>query len=197
MLSLNELLTRYSTWVVFAITGAAYWWLQLDAEAQKALLAAYPWLKQVAPLAGLVTFLAARAKRQGAPAAPPDFADTESMERPTNMNTIRSLAAGLLAVLLVACASVSPSAQIDMAYTSIDAYVNATQSALARGRITRDQALRAAANADEALSMVGRARAALAGCSSMPCPAFTSAMQGAQPALLELEKELRRQEAAK
>lgn len=64
MMDLKELATRYSTWVVAVITGAAAYWLQLPAQEQAALLASYPWLKQVAPAAGLIAFLVARAAPQ-------------------------------------------------------------------------------------------------------------------------------------
>lgn len=69
MISWKEVLTRYSTWVVFIVTGIAYYWLQLPAAEQAALQAAYPWLKHAAPLAALVAFLVARAKAQ--PPQPP------------------------------------------------------------------------------------------------------------------------------
>jgi hypothetical protein len=62
---LIKLLKCYSTWVVFLLVGAAAYWLQLGEEEQKQWLATYPWLRQVSPLAGLVLFIAARAKPQG------------------------------------------------------------------------------------------------------------------------------------
>lgn len=65
MLPIQELLTRYSTWVVGVITAAAAYWLQLPVEQQQELLTAYPWLKQFAPAAGFVAFLVARGVKQG------------------------------------------------------------------------------------------------------------------------------------
>lgn len=64
-LSFQELFTRYSTWVVGAITAAAAYWLQLPVDQQQELLTAYPWLKQLAPAAGFVSFLVARGMKQG------------------------------------------------------------------------------------------------------------------------------------
>jgi hypothetical protein len=65
MLPIQELLTRYSTWVVGVITAAAAYWLQLPVEQQQELLTAYPWLKQMAPAAGFISFLVARGIKQG------------------------------------------------------------------------------------------------------------------------------------
>lgn len=61
----KELFTRYSTWVVTVLMGAAAYWLTLPVEEQAALKAAYPILVHFAPLAGLLVFLGARAKVQG------------------------------------------------------------------------------------------------------------------------------------
>lgn len=64
MMDLKELATRYSTWVVAVITGAAAYWLQLSPAEQASLQATYPILTKVAPLAAFVAFLAARAAPQ-------------------------------------------------------------------------------------------------------------------------------------
>lgn len=54
-----------STWVVTILMGVAYYWLQLPVAEQQALMAAYPWLKHAAPLAGLLSFLGSRVVPQG------------------------------------------------------------------------------------------------------------------------------------
>lgn len=64
-ISFKELFSRYSTWVVTILMGAAAYWLTLPVEEQAALKAAYPILVHFAPLAGLLVFLGARAKVQG------------------------------------------------------------------------------------------------------------------------------------
>ena len=67
---IKSLPTNYSTWVVAVLMGIAAYWMQLPPAEQASLMAAYPWLKHVAPLAGLVTFLVSRVLPQGvAPAA--------------------------------------------------------------------------------------------------------------------------------
>jgi hypothetical protein len=67
MIPFQELLTRYSTWVVALLCSAAAYWLQLTPGEQQALLASYPWLAKAAPAAGFVTFLAARGVKQSDP----------------------------------------------------------------------------------------------------------------------------------
>lgn len=67
MLDLKTLFTRYSTWVVTVLMGAAAYWLTLPVEEQAALKASYPILVHFAPLAGLLVFLGARAKTQNPP----------------------------------------------------------------------------------------------------------------------------------
>lgn len=101
----------------------------------------------------------------------------------------------LAAVLLAACATVNPRAQIDLAYSTVNSYVDATKVALARGRITPDQAVKAADNADLALKKLALAREVLSGCAAQPCADFTALMNGLQPNLLELERELRARES--
>lgn len=65
MLSWQDMLKKYSTWVVGLLMAAVAYWFTLTAEEQKALQAAYPWLTQLSPLAGFVAFYFARAKTQG------------------------------------------------------------------------------------------------------------------------------------
>lgn len=62
--TLTKLLKSYSTYVVAAITGAAAYWLQLSAAEQQTLLTTYPILTKLAPLAGFIAFLVARAAPQ-------------------------------------------------------------------------------------------------------------------------------------
>ena len=64
MLDLKTLFTRYSTWVVFVLMGAAAYWLTLPVGEQVALKEAYPILVHFSPLAGLLVFLGARATSQ-------------------------------------------------------------------------------------------------------------------------------------
>lgn len=109
----------------------------------------------------------------------------------------RFLAACLIA-LLTACASTPRSRQVDLAYDAVNTYVDSTKQMLARGRITPEQATKAAGNSDKAMAMIADARKALAGCTpQLPCGDFTSIMKGLQPNLLELERELREREKQK
>lgn len=63
--NVKNLPTNYSTVVATILMGVVYYWLQMDPAEQQALMAAYPWLKHFAPLAGLVAFLGARVWPQG------------------------------------------------------------------------------------------------------------------------------------
>jgi hypothetical protein len=101
----------------------------------------------------------------------------------------------IFAALLVACAT-SPSAQIDFAYSTVNAYVDAAKQAKARGRINDAQALQAAENADKAIATIGKARTALAACKGQPCADFQVLMKSL-PDLTTLERELREKEAKK
>jgi hypothetical protein len=96
--------------------------------------------------------------------------------------------------LLAACASVqSPTGQLKAAYDTTNAYVDVTKAALARGRITPDQATRASANAKNALAKIDLAATVIGNCPP-PCPSYVNIMQGLQPMLLEFEAELRKQQ---
>lgn len=63
--NLKQLPTNYSTWIVAVLMGCVAYWMQLPPVEQASLIAAYPWLKHVAPIAGLVTFLVSRVLPQG------------------------------------------------------------------------------------------------------------------------------------
>lgn len=63
-----RLMPRYfSTWVVFLISSAAAYWLQMSPDDQQAVLEALPALRLVAPALGFVAFVIAR----GIPQFPP------------------------------------------------------------------------------------------------------------------------------
>jgi hypothetical protein len=69
--NVKQLPTNVSTWVVAILMGLVAYWMQLPLAEQQALIAAYPWLKHVAPLAGLLTFLGSRVWPQHNPPAEP------------------------------------------------------------------------------------------------------------------------------
>jgi D-tyrosyl-tRNA(Tyr) deacylase len=88
------------------------------------------------------------------------------------------------------------SSQLDAAYATTSAYVQVTTQSLERGRITAAQAARASASAKKVQATLDTARVALAGCKpEAPCTAYTDLMSSLQPALLELERELRARQA--
>lgn len=106
------------------------------------------------------------------------------------------------ALLLAACATIGgpakPNDQLETAAGTVSAYVQATEIALMRGRITPDQAAKASANAKKARDAIVAARLALAGCKpEAPCADYVGLLQQLQPTLYELERELRAQEARK
>lgn len=105
--------------------------------------------------------------------------------------------ATVLIAVLAACATVNPSAQVDRAYSVVNAYVEVNQQMLARGRITPSTARAAADKADKLLTEIGKARAVLSACVTLPCSGFDSMINGLQPSLLELERQLREQEKTK
>jgi hypothetical protein len=108
---------------------------------------------------------------------------------------MKRLILAFLISLLVACATVSQNSQLKFAYDTVSAYTDSTATALMRGRITPDQASKASANAKKARDAVDTAAIALAKCVS-PCDPSTI-LNGLQPTLIELEKELRAREGAK
>lgn len=55
----------HSTKVALVVSALIAYWLQLPPAEQQALLAAYPWLKHVAPLAALGAFVVSRVWPQG------------------------------------------------------------------------------------------------------------------------------------
>lgn len=71
MLSLQDMVKKYSTWVVGALMAAVAYWFTLSPAEQAALQAAYPWLGKLTPAAGFLMFYFARAKVQDTPPAPP------------------------------------------------------------------------------------------------------------------------------
>lgn len=66
-----------STWVVAIMMAVVYYWLQLPPAEQQALMAAYPWLKHFAPLAGLLAFVGARVVPQTPPQDAQDTLPTD------------------------------------------------------------------------------------------------------------------------
>ena len=62
--NVRKLPKNYSSWVVFVVTGAAFWWLDLDAAEQARYLAEFPWLKYFAPAAAIIAFASARVAPQ-------------------------------------------------------------------------------------------------------------------------------------
>jgi hypothetical protein len=82
--NLRQMHKFLSTWVVFAITSFAAWWLQVPHADQAAMLAANPWMKWAAPLAAFGAFCIARGLPQFADS--PTFA--EAMKKlPTYAST--------------------------------------------------------------------------------------------------------------
>lgn len=93
--NLKRLPTNLTTYVVAVITGLAAWWLQLPPQEQANYLALYPWLKNVAPLAAVVSFVVAKVipqyqakdaaeaeARADAIVAKRDAGDTVPMDKP-------------------------------------------------------------------------------------------------------------------
>lgn len=72
--------TNYSTYAIIVFTALATYWMQMPAAEQAALIAAYPWLKHAAPLAGLITYLARVIPQGGPPLG--EAGDTEPMGPP-------------------------------------------------------------------------------------------------------------------
>ena len=104
------------------------------------------------------------------------------------------LAAGAL-LFVVACATQSLNTQLKAGYDTVTGYQAFVAQALDRDRMTVEQGDRALANARKAKATLDAARLALAGCKpEAPCTEYTSIMQQLQPALLELERELRARE---
>lgn len=77
--NLKNLPTNYSSWVAAVLMGIVYYWLQLPPQEQQELIAAYPWLKHFAPIAGLVAWVGARVMPQGSPPEP-RFPETRPMQ---------------------------------------------------------------------------------------------------------------------
>lgn len=108
------------------------------------------------------------------------------------------VALGVMLAVLMGCATnaalpESMNAKLKAGYEAVGAYATATQTSLARGRITKDQATRAAANANEAIDKVGTVQDALAACTApADCKDLLNQLQ---PLLLQMEADLRAQQA--
>jgi hypothetical protein len=94
------------------------------------------------------------------------------------------------------------------AYAVVGAYVQVTEQSLLRGRITLAQAEKASANAKKVKAGIDDLVAIQAKCppppqpasglpvQALPCSDYLIALEGLQPMLLELERELRERQAA-
>lgn len=117
----------------------------------------------------------------------------------------------IAALLLAACAGMntksltSPDGQLTTGYNTVNAYVQWGKESLARGAISTTQAQAASERARKATATLDTARTALEGCNAapatpttaLPCSNYLTLMQGLQPALWELERELRAAQGAK
>lgn len=75
--NLSRIPTNISTYVVAVLMAVVAYWMQLPIAEQQALMQAYPWLKHLAPLFGLLAFIGARVWPQGRPVPPDDAGETE------------------------------------------------------------------------------------------------------------------------
>ncbi len=117
------------------------------------------------------------------------------------MKRLLHLASLALVALLIGCATgakaPSTNEALRTAYDSVDAYVQVVTASLARGRITEAQAEKASASAKKARESINTAAAAFRACEpAKPCVVYADLMKGLQPALLELERDLRAKEGA-
>lgn len=117
---------------------------------------------------------------------------------------LSSLLTALVALtILTACAgmqmgALSPERQLLNGYTVMTAYTRLVESSLDRGRLTADQGKRERARIDSVTTALDKADEALKLCTpAVPCTNFAQLMQQLQPALLEWERRLREEEAAK
>ncbi len=82
----------HTTKVALVISVAIGYWLQLSPEEQQKLIAAYPWLQHLAPLAAFAAFVIARVWPQGLQAPAPQplaFAEPASPPPPPPAATTR------------------------------------------------------------------------------------------------------------
>lgn len=101
----------------------------------------------------------------------------------------------IIAVVLVACSTVSPRNQLDFGYSTVDAYVAGVKNRVLRGATTKEQATADAERATRMKTNLDQARMAYEKCQEkLPCTDFTFLMNGLQPDLLALERELRERE---
>jgi hypothetical protein len=106
---------------------------------------------------------------------------------------MKHIIATIFLTVLVACASApSPNYSIATANDTVAAYTTVVRQALERGRITPEQAGKASDKAKKAREAIHTAQLALLKCAPPSCDP-TSILQGLQPTLFELERELRAQ----
>lgn len=101
------------------------------------------------------------------------------------------------ALLLAACATIDLRDHVSAAQSGIDAYLSFNEQALARGRISGAEAVKAGQRALKANADLDAVRKAMAACVDLKnCASATSLLSNLQPNLLELERDLRAKEAA-
>ena len=116
------------------------------------------------------------------------------------LHSLFLLTALALMLALGACATgpVTPSGSLAAAYDSLKAYNGLVAQTLERGRINAAQGGRALDAGRDVRLTVDKARDALTVCGNkLPCESFEAIMARVQPLLLELERKLREEEAAK
>ena len=98
--------------------------------------------------------------------------------------------------LLTGCVGVSPTVSIDYslrgAYDVLTAYIEVMSSAYQRGRIDKEQAMKAQKQVEKAEVAIDSAATAVFNCKS-PCDP-QAILATLQPMLLEMERELREQQ---
>ena len=114
---------------------------------------------------------------------------------------LASVAAVLLATLMIGCASVAPptpQGTIVAAYKSIAAYHDQVAIAAQRGVITPDKADALIDDGEAARKHVSDARAALTACGGkLPCPSYDRLLLAFQERLAAAERRRRQEEARK
>lgn len=103
----------------------------------------------------------------------------------------------VLALALAACATLDLRGQVSVAQASVDGYLAFHEQALARGRISGADAVKAGERAKSTNAKIEDIRKAMAACVDLTnCTSATGLLTNLQPSLLELEKDLRAKEAA-
>lgn len=102
------------------------------------------------------------------------------------------------ALLLAACASMPDlRQQVGFAQAGVNSYLGYHEQALARGRISGAEAVKAGERAKQTNARIDEVRKALAACVDLTkCASAQTLLTNLQPNLLELERELREKEAA-